>query len=66
MSSRSQDSQRLADFGTVLNEVAAGHVKLVGIISSINDEVSRLVQKVASLDDAIDELEHEIVLLKRG
>jgi hypothetical protein len=56
MSSRSNDSQRLATLAQTISEVAAGHVKMMGVLQ----------QQVADMDDAIDLLERRLLLIQRS
>jgi septal ring factor EnvC (AmiA/AmiB activator) len=57
MSSRAQDSQRLATLATQLNDLAAGLVKIVGVIEQINNDLAALSTRVADMDEALDRLE---------
>ena len=52
-----QDSQRLATLAAQLNDLAAGLVKIVGVIEQINNDLASLSTRVADMDEALDRLE---------
>ena len=66
MSSRSQDSQRLADLATQITDVAAGCVKMVGVLSQVNTELADLSREVTDISNAIDELDKRLITLERS
>lgn len=66
MSSRSNDSQRLATLATQISDVAAGCVRMVGVLSSLNEDYRALHGQVSELSEALDDLERRLLVLERG
>jgi hypothetical protein len=65
MSSRAQDSQRLATLATQLNDLAAGLVKIVGVVQEIHEEVALLQHRFSSLDSSLDDVDRRVLNLER-
>ena len=66
MSSRSQDSARLAQLATQLTDMAAGCVKMTEVLSQVNTELTDLSREAIEINNTLDELERRLIVLERG
>jgi prefoldin subunit 5 len=66
MSSRSNDSQRLATLAQQISDIAAGCVGLTSLISSMNQDIGTLNRLVGEISDTLDELEKRLIRIERG
>lgn len=66
MASRSKDSERLATLAQQIADVSAGCVKVVAVLTSLNEDYGRLHSQMAELNDAVDDIEHRLVKIERG
>lgn len=66
MSSRSAHTETLARLSQTLNEVAAGSVRIVGVLASLNEDYQALHGQVSELSEALDGLERRLTIVERG